>query len=67
MKFGSMDIKKQEAKFLTPSTNPASEEKKSYDMEILQSEFNAASLFENPLPSLKLNTLEMAKDQIPNG
>lgn len=62
MKFGSMDPKKQELKFLTPTTAEATQNlleevipQDIYDMEILNSEINPDSLFENALPSLKIN------------
>ena len=64
MKFRSMDIRKQEAKFHTPSTDNASAENQ-FDMEILHSEFNPNSLFESALPSLKLSAEENAKQPSP--
>lgn len=57
MKFGSMDPKRAQTKFNTPSTNERTAvDEAHYDMEIFNSEFNPDSMFENALPSLKLNT-----------
>lgn len=47
-----MDPKKQEMKFIT--TSHVIEDV--YDFEILNSHVNTDSMFENALPSLKLNT-----------
>ena len=59
-----MDIRKQEGKFLTPSTDNASAENQ-FDMEILHSEFNPNSLFEGALPSLKMATEQINKMPTP--
>jgi len=60
MKFGSMDPRKQELKFLTPTTAEVTSSaiEEMYDMEILNSEINPDSLFESALPSLKINLTE---------